>query len=447
MSVNLEYQQDMNFRIDSNHRKNGLIELDRPPITETAVLVRLALPADSAQEVEESLAEMRRLAWTAGANVVETFVQRRTKPCPATLIGLGKASHVAEVCRETDADLAIFDSDLTPAQGAKLQDILGVKVVDRTQLILDIFAQRARTNEGKHQVELAQLQYTLPRLRGRGIEMMQQTGGIGTRGPGEQKLEVDRRVIRRRIDRLRVELDNIRRSRRIQRKRRGESAAATVALVGYTNAGKSSLLNALTGADAFVENKLFATLDPCSRRCTLPSGREIVITDTVGFIRKLPHDLVAAFRATLEEINEANVILLVADAAHPAVDEHINVVNDVLSEILDEPKPTLKILNKTDIAEPGSVLRLCNGRDRSIAVSARTGAGLEPLLNLLERELAPNWSRVRLRIPQSAAGVVAQIYEGGRVLNRRYEDQEIVLDAEIGPDLQGKMAAYIAPGK
>ena len=242
-----------------------MIDLERPPITETAVLARLVLPNDSEEDVEESLEEMRQLAWTAGAEIACTVIQRRVKPCPATLLGAGKVETMKATIAEVEADMAIFDSDLSLAQGAKLEELLGVKVVDRTQLILDIFAQRAQTNEGKMQVELAQLQYLLPRLTGRG-SIMRQQGGIGVRGPGEQKLEVDRRVIRERIRRLRDEIESVRKSRQIQRKKRVEETVGTVALVGYTNAGKSSLLNALTGADVFVENKLFATLDPRSRR-------------------------------------------------------------------------------------------------------------------------------------------------------------------------------------
>ncbi|MCX5758279.1 MAG: GTPase HflX [Candidatus Hydrogenedentes bacterium] len=247
--------------------------------------------------------------------------------------------------------------------------MLGVKVVDRTQLILDIFAQRAQTNEGKHQVELAQLQYMLPRLAGRGSVMRQQ-GGIGVRGPGEQKLEVDRRVIRRHIQRLEASIENIRKSRRVQRRRRSEGAIGTVALVGYTNAGKSSLLNALAGADAFVENKLFATLDPRARRCKLPSQREAVLTDTVGFIRSLPHSLVAAFRATLEEVNEADLLLLVADAAHSAVQEHIQAVYEVLNEIHAMDKPRIVVFNKADIADPDNLRQLLWGSGVCMAVSA-----------------------------------------------------------------------------
>lgn len=421
-----------------------LIEIERPPVIETAVLVRLALPSDAAEEIEESLSEMRQLAWTAGADVKCTFVQYRPKPCSATLIGSGKADEIKAACEETEANLVIFDSDLSPAQASNLEKILDVKVVDRTQLILDIFAQRAHTNEGKHQVELAQLQYLLPRLAGRGSVMRQQ-GGIGVRGPGEQKLEVDRRHIRRRIERLQDDIESVRKHRSMQRKRRTLSSVGTVALVGYTNAGKSSLLNALTRAGVFVEDKLFATLDPRVRRVTLPSKREIVLADTVGFIRKLPHSLVAAFRATLEEVNDADLLLLVADAAHPAVEEHIRAVNTVLEEIKATGKPIVHVLNKIDLAEPAAVKQLAWGKGPCVAVSAVTGEGLDALLTVVDRELSTNRRLVLLRIPQSQGAVVARIHDGGHVLDERYEGADVLLEAELDPVLQAQLATFIVP--
>jgi GTP-binding protein HflX len=420
-----------------------MITLERPPIVETAILVRLALPRDSNEEIEESLDEMRRLIWTAGAEVACTIVQHRPEPCPATLIGSGKVKEVRAAVEELEADLVVVDSDLTPTQGSKLQIALGVKVVDRTQLILDIFAQRAQTNEGKHQVELAQLQYALPRLTGRGVEMMRLGAGIGTRGPGEQKLEVDRRVIRKRINRLRADLDEIRKHRRIQRKTRTEGSAGTVALVGYTNAGKSSLLNALTKSHAFVEDKLFATLDPCSRRCPLPDGGHIIITDTVGFIRKLPHSLVAAFRATLEEVTDADLILLVADVSHEAVTEHIEAVNTVLDEIGVENKPVIRVFNKTDIADPVQIREQLHGPGTTVAVSAKSGDGLDDLLRLIQDTLAHKRKRVWLRIPQRDAGVLNDLYEDGRVFERRYEGNTILVDAELDSAAAGRLEPYI----
>lgn len=438
-----------------------LIDIDRPPITERALLARLVLPRDLDEEVEESLAEMRRLAWTAGVEVVGTFVQRRGTPCPATLIGAGKVDQIRAAVDELEIDVVLFDSDLTPTQGSKLQKALGIKVLDRTQLILDIFAQRARTNEGKHQVELAQLQYTLPRLTGFGAQMARLRHGVGTRGPGEQKIEVDRRVIRQRINRLRAELDEIRKHRRIQRKKRTEETVGAVALVGYTNAGKSSLLNALTRADVFVEDKLFATLDPTSRRCRLPHGGEAVITDTVGFIRKLPHGLVAAFRATLEEVNEADLILLVVDVsvdsgAAPAergrrdaptigVDEHIAAVMQVLEEIGALDKPIIRVYNKIDAADSDAVRQRLNQPGESVAVSALTGEGLPDLLDRIERHLSLRRERVMLRIPQHAARTVARVYERGRVYGREYDDNTVLLDAELAPADLGALSEFIVP--
>ncbi len=429
-------------------RAGKLIELERPPITEKAILGRLVLPRDSDEEVEESLEEMRQLAWTAGAEIACTFLQRREKPCPGTLIGIGKAATMKAAVDEFGADLAIFDSDLTPAQGSKLEELLGVKVVDRTQLILDIFAQRAQTNEGKHQVELAQLQYLLPRLAGRG-SIMRQQGGIGVRGPGEQKLEVDRRVIRTRIQRLQSEIEHIRRHRQTQRRKRVEGAVGTVALVGYTNAGKSSLLNRLADADVFVENKLFATLDPRSRRCRLPkqegaAQREVVLSDTVGFIRKLPHSLVAAFRATLEEVTEADLLLIVADASHPAVEDHLRAVHEVLEEIHALEKQAITVLNKTDIADEAAVRQLLWGAGARVAVSARTGDGCGALLEAIDQQLACARIQVTLRIPQSEGRLVARIHQQGRVLNQQYDANDILLEAEIDPVLHGALAGYIA---
>lgn len=424
---------------------SNLIEIERPPISEGAVLVRLVLPGDSAEEVDESLAEMRRLAWTAGAEVCCTIVQRRAVPCPATLIGSGKVDQIRAVVGETEANLVIFDSELSPTQGSKLQKLLGVKVVDRTQLILDIFAQRARTNEGKHQVELAQLQYILPRLTGRGVEMARLGGGIGTRGPGEQKLEVDRRVIRRRIDRLRAELREIRKHRHVQRKRRTEGAVGTVALVGYTNAGKSSLLNALTQSGVFVEDKLFATLDPTSRRCSLPGGGQVVVTDTVGFIRKLPHGLVAAFRATLEEVNEADLILLVADVSHAGVDDQVRAVSGVLEEIGALGKPMIRVYNKIDAANEDFVREKLNQPGSACAVSALTREGLNDLLKQVERHFAGARTRVTLRIPQQEANLVTRVYEWGRVFSRTYEGNFVLLDAELAAPQLGALSAYVVP--
>ncbi len=419
-------------------------DIEQPPQAEKAIAVRLVLPGDAPGDLDESLEEIRQLAWTAGVETVGAVEQRRQKPCPATLIGRGKAEELRAMAEETGADLILVDSELTPAQNTKLEEHTGAKVLDRTQLILNIFAQRARTNEGKLQVELAQLQYLLPRLTGHGVEMSRLGGNVGMRGgPGEQKLELDRRAIRRRIDSLRAGLERVRKTRRVQRKQRTESTVATAALVGYTNAGKSSLLRAVAKTDAFVEDKLFATLDPCSRRCPLPSQRDIVLTDTVGFIRKLPHQLVAAFRATLEEVLEANLLLIVADGAHPSVERHIEAVYDVLEEIGAADNPSLTVFNKADIAEPARISQLLNTHPGALAVSAHTGHGLDTLLDAIDSAIQPGWTRVTLRIPQHAAGTVSRVYEAGRVLQETYEDNTIVLDAEIDDALAGQLREYI----
>ncbi len=426
--------------------KHNLIELKTPPIIETAILVRLVLPGDREEEVEESIEELARLAWTAGGKVACTVVQRRPRVCPATLVGLGKAQEISRVCQEVNADVVIFDSDLTATQAAKIEDIVGCKVVDRTQLILDIFAQRAHTHEGKLQVELAQLRYLLPRLVGRG-SIMRQQGGIGVRGPGEQKLEIDRRRIRERIGRLERRIEGVRRRRQTQRRSRAESAGPVAALVGYTNAGKSSLLNALSHASAFVEDKLFATLDPLTRRCRLPGGREILLTDTVGFVRRLPHSLVAAFRATLEEVNEADLLVLVADAAHPNIEAHIQVVFGVLGEITADSRPTVIAFNKIDVADSSRVHQLVSGYQKHgpcVAVSALTGEGLGRLVEAIEGVLRLSRRRVKLRVPQSEARLVARIYQVGHVHSQAYEDNSIVLDAEVTPELETQLEPFLA---
>ncbi len=422
--------------------QDKLVDIEAPPIIERALLARLVLPEESESEIQESLDEMERLASTAGANVICTVKQNRQKPCPGTLIGKGKADQIRHICDEQDIGLVIFDSDLTPAQGANLEDHIGQKVVDRTQLILDIFAQRARTSEGKHQVELAQLKYMLPRLTGRGSVMRQQ-GGIGVRGPGEQKLEIDRRVIRRRIARLEEELETIRKQRQTQRKRRSSTGLQTVALVGYTNAGKSSLLNALTGSDAFVEDKLFATLDPTTRRLTLPSGRPVAFSDTVGFVRKLPHSLVAAFRATLEEVTEADLILIVADASQAAVRDHLRAVYAVLDEIGAADKPMLTAFNKIDIADADNLSFLTRKSERALFISAHTGTGLRQLLEEVDTVLSANSCHRRFRIPQNEAGIVDYLHTNSRVVNQHYEGNNIIIDAEVDPDVARQYQDYI----
>lgn len=426
--------------------RKGLIELERPPVIEPAALVRLVTPADTQNAVDESLDEMRRLAWTAGADIQCTVVQRRERPCPATHIGSGKLEALKNACEELGVTTILVDSDLTPTQGANMEDALGRKVVDRTQLILDIFAQRARTAEGKLQVELAQLQYLLPRLTGRGAVMRQQ-GGIGIRGPGEQKLEVDRRVIRDRIARLQRSLETVRKHRQVQRKQRGAVGSAAIALVGYTNAGKSSLLNALTGAEAFVEDKLFATLDPLTRRCKLPAGQTAFFSDTVGFVDRLPHSLVAAFRATLEAVAEADVLLLVVDAAHEGAPDRIRTVHEVLREIEAADKATIVVLNKADVADPEVLEDLALRQRRAgldaVATSARTGEGLDALLRRVQDMLGQGRRRVRLRLPHAEGALIARLHEEGGVRAIDYTNDAVLIEAEVGEALYQTIAPYL----
>ncbi len=348
------------------------------------------MPRSQGWQAEESLRELEQLAATAGADVVERVIQRRTRPDQAFYVGEGKAKELAELAALTHADLIVFDDELGPAQQRNLEEAIGVKVMDRTWLILDIFASRAASKEGKIQVELAQLSYLLPRLVGKGTTLSRLGGGIGTRGPGETKLEVDRRRIRRRIAHLRRELLEITQRRDLQRSRRREAGVPVVSLVGYTNAGKSTLFNALTRADVLVEDRLFATLDPTIRRCHLPGGGFVLVADTVGFIRKLPHDLVAAFRATLEEAGQADLLLHVVDASHPGKDEQCRAVDGVLADLGLRDKPILTALNKMDLI-PGRLERerILMEHPGAIPVSAAARCGLDELLmrisSLLER--------------------------------------------------------------
>ncbi|MGH9803986.1 MAG: GTPase HflX, partial [Candidatus Acidiferrales bacterium] len=346
-------------------------------VPERALLVGVHLPARYNGSDADSLAELAELARSAGASVVGTFEQKRERPDPATLVGSGKAEELHREAEARGADLIIFDHDLTPTQ---LRNLTGEqRVIDRTQLILDIFARRARTREGQLQVELAQLNYLLPRLTGKGIELSRLGGGIGTRGPGETQLETDRRRIRGRLQKLRGELEQVRRRRQQQRRARQAAELATIALVGYTNAGKSTLFNALTGARTYASPKLFATLDPTLRRIDLPDSRAAVLADTVGFLRELPHDLVAAFRATLEESRQASLLLHVIDAADPERSARIGQVESVLEEIGADAVPVLEVYNKLDLRpdEHARVERNERGEPARVHVSALSGDGLD----------------------------------------------------------------------
>ncbi|MBO5650956.1 MAG: GTPase HflX, partial [Selenomonas sp.] len=375
---------------------------------ERAILAGVERPGSS-WPIEESMAELERLADTAGAKVVATFTQRKEKPDAAFFLGRGKVNELAMEIQNLEATLLILDDELTPSQQHNLERMLGVKVIDRTALILDIFAQRARSREGKLQVELAQLRYNLPRLSGQGIALSRLGGGIGTRGPGETKLEVDRRRIYRRIHDIEEQIDGMKKSRSLHRKRRKESQIPLVALVGYTNAGKSTLLNKLTGSEVFAEDKLFATLDPTTRHLQLPEKQEILLTDTVGFIQKLPHTLVKAFRATLEEVQEADLLLHVVDCSNENLEAQIEAVVAVLKELEADGKPVLYVFNKADqLDNPHIREQLLHGRD-GVFISAITGENLDGLQRRIEGFFQESQVRMTLLIPYDQGAAVTRL--------------------------------------
>lgn len=431
---------------------------------ERAVLVGLEVtsprprPPHAAPRIDpaESLNELAVLSESAGAEVVEMIVQRRERVDAATLVGSGKVEELRASIASCGAGLAVFDNDLTPTQQRNLERALDVKVIDRTQLILDIFASRARTREGQLQVELAQLSYLLPRLTGRGIEMSRLGGGIGTRGPGETQLETDRRKIQRRIKVIRQDLERVRSSRSIQRRQRQSVPLATVALAGYTNAGKSTLFNRLTGAHVFADARMFATLDPTVRHVTLPSNRRVLLSDTVGFIRNLPTTLVQAFRATLEEVVEAELLLHVVDVSSAHAAEDIAHVFRVLGEIGAAASPQILVMNKTDLLPEGefdpdtAAQRLLreveHGRPaRAVAVSAATGSGIEELLAAVDRTLASDpVARVRFRLPPGEGAAAHLLHEHGRVLSTRYEESYTEFDVEAPESLVRRLRNFLA---
>jgi GTP-binding protein HflX len=396
-----------------------------------AFLVGVQLPSMSLDEAGRSLAELALLTDTAGSDPIDEELVRRPEPDPALFIGKGKAEDLARLTDALDIDVVVFDNDLTPAQQRNLQKVFGCDVVDREALILDIFAQHATSREGAVQVELALLRYRLPRLRGRGKELSQQGAGIGTRGPGETKLETDRRRILARIAKLERELEHLSRTRATQRKARRRSDLPQMALVGYTNAGKSTLLNRLTQAEVLVENRLFSTLDPTVRRCVLPDGRFALLSDTVGFVRRLPHHLVEAFRSTLDDVKEADLLLHVVDASDPDPEGQISAVRTVLSEIEATGVPELLVLNKVDTAEPVSVRRLVNLHPEAVAVSALTGEGLEQLLERAGERLEKRTSLLHLAIPYGQAEVAAAAHRLGEVLAEKHDEHGTVLDVRM----------------
>lgn len=389
-------------------------------------------------DVEASLAELEELAHTAGAQVLGALVQKRESPDKATCLGSGRLEELTQLCRNVEADLVIFDLELTATQHRNLESELPCRVVDRTALILDIFAARARSAEGRLQVELAQLQYLLPRLAGQGVSLSRLGGGIGTRGPGETKLESDRRHIRRRIRSLRLQLDSVEQQRERRRERRKKDGIQTVAIVGYTNAGKSTLLNALTQAGVLAEDKLFATLDPTARALRLPDGRQVLLIDTVGFVRRLPHHLVEAFRSTLEEAVEADVILNVCDASSPEAEEHLQVTRELLQELGCGDVPIVTVFNKCDLSpEP------VRAEGPSVCISAKTGQGLPRLLEEVAAALPPDRKKVTLLLPFRQGALAEQCRREGAVEREEYVAEGLSMTVTLGVRMLDAVKDYI----
>ena len=392
---------------------------------------------------EEQLAEFRELATSAGAEIAGEFMQRRARLDPATLVGHGKLQEISGAAASAGATLILFDHDLTPSQQRNIENEVKVRVIDRTQLILDIFARHARTREGQLQVELAQLEYMLPRLAGRGVEMSQLGGGIGTRGPGETQLETDKRKINRRIRQMQEQLESVRRTRAQQRQRRESAPVPTVALVGYTNAGKSTLFNALTNSAVLASSKMFATLDPTIRGITLPSRRKALLSDTVGFIRNLPHTLVTSFRATLEEVQRASLILHVADASSPVTAEQQAQVEKVLLELEVQNKPQIRVMNKIDLMGKSDLL-YPQGECPLVYISAVTGAGLYTLLEKIDDMLDADPIIVAiLKVPQSEGKALAWLEGESRILSRNYVEGSVELRVRAPKSLVRKLRRFV----
>ncbi|MDQ3941196.1 MAG: GTPase HflX [Actinomycetota bacterium] len=422
------------------------------PERERAVLVGAILEASDADEAEWSLEELEALADTAGADAVDRFLQRRDHPDRATYLGKGKVREIVDVATTLDADMLIFDDELTPAQGRNLEEIAGVnplaerglKIIDRTFLILDIFAQHARSAEGKLQVELAQLNYRLPRLRGWGDVLSRMGGGIGTRrGPGETALESERRAILRRIQRVKKDLAELERTRANKRKRRAQTGAPVVTLVGYTNAGKSTLLRLLTDAGVLVEDQLFSTLDPTTRRLELAHGESVLLTDTVGFVRKLPHELVEAFRSTLEEVREATLLLHVIDASRDP-ERQMSAVDGVLREIGAADKPVLLVMNKIDLLTEVELDKIRGRHPDAVFMSAVTGIGSEDLLEAIAGQLSSLKVEVQLDVPFDRGDIVTRVHDEGEVLEETYGAGGTRLRARIPSQSLGELTAFLA---
>ena len=416
------------------------MEGNEKKISEKAILAGLDAAVFTRAETatEESLEELEALLETAGGTCVGKLLQSRPAPDPHSFLGEGKAEELRQAVEATGADMVIFDNDLSPSQIRSLEQITEATVMDRSALILDIFAQRAKTREGRLQVELAQYQYLLPRLSGMGASLSRQGGGIGTRGPGETRLETDRRHIRARIARLRQELEEVRRVRGVQRQLREKNSVPVVALIGYTNAGKSTLLNALTGAGIPANNRLFDTLDTTTRRLQVSDTLEVLLSDTVGFIAKLPHHLVEAFRATLEELQYADLLLHVIDAADPEREAHMAVVEELAEKLAPQGVPVIEVYNKADLAQPEDIPT----GENKIAISAFRGEHLDELLALIEQNLDTGVERLTLLLPYSKAGEVDRLHREAKVYSAEYENEGIRVDAALSRELQGRYREY-----
>ncbi len=420
-----------------------MIETRPHNIQERALLIGLEKNGVSKWDLRDSLEELRELATSAGAEVVDTVTQKLARPTAPYYIGRGKAELIKESIQDRQVTSIIFDDELSPAQGRNLENLLARKVLDRTQLILDIFAQRARSREGRLQIELAQLQYLLPRLTRMWHHLSRQTGGIGTRGPGETQLEVDRRRVQERIARLEHDLEAVRKTRTVQRQGRKRHQWPVAAVVGYTNAGKSTLLNLLTGADLVAEDKLFATLDPTTRSFALPNKQRLLLTDTVGFLRKLPHTLIESFKATLEEVHEADLLVHVVDLSHARVDDQMEAVDNVIKELDAYGKQTLVVFNKIDnLTNRGLIESYGQRFPGSVAISARTGEGMADLVRALQDALASWRLQSRFVIPSHESALIAEIHRVGHVLELRYEENDAIIVAHVPPQLQQRLSRF-----
>jgi len=426
-------------------RRLTATEVDLEVVHQRALLVGTGHGTRTAEEAHESLDELALLVDTAGADPVDRELQRRDRPDPATYIGKGKAAELRELADALDVDVVVFDDELSPAQQRNLEILFERDVVDRVALILDIFAQHATSQEGMLQVELAQLRYRLPRLRGRGLQLSQQGAGIGTRGPGETQLEVDRRRILRRVSKLERDLDQLAQTRAVQRKARQRRAIPTVALVGYTNAGKSTLLNRLTDANVLVEDRLFSTLGTTTRRLRLPGGETVLCSDTVGFVRRLPHQLVQAFRSTLAEVAAADLVLHVVDGAAADPEGQIEAVHAVMHEIDADDLPELVVVNKIDAAEPETVAGLLAAHPGAVAVSARTGEGIDTLLDAIGARLRALIPIYELLIPYERGDLLAAIHRDGEVLVAVHGDEGTRVRARLPGAVASRVAEFTAP--